>query len=199
LQVFPFPFLSLPSFFLSNVFLHLMGLLKLERSPFNLPTPLIIFQTFWEQIERFWFQIPCSFNSFLCAMWISSHSMDESSFMKIHQISRWNFFFQEIQPKFYSDQIHVVQGCKQDILYIFLTLFSTWKHTKIVFKFLTFLSISKQMKLFFSMGISSLLLAFKTICVISFGLEKVSQKYPPKYFFGLGMTLVTKTNLMNQK
>jgi hypothetical protein len=94
--------------------------------------------------------------------------------------------------------IKSIKGCKQDIFYILVTLFSTWKHEKKKnsnFKHSS--NISKQM-IFFFMGISSLLLAFKSnLCHIIW-----TWKNTPKVsliFQGLGMILVMKTNLINTK
>jgi hypothetical protein len=45
---------------------------------------------------------------------------------------------ESIQP---SINLHYIMtnGCKQNILYILVTLFSTWKHKNFFFKLLTFL------------------------------------------------------------
>ncbi len=80
-------------------------------------------------------------------------------------------------------------GCKQDILYILATLFATWKHQKNSFwNFEPSFNILKQMKLlFFSWASLASFWFFKAICVISFGLEKVPQKYPQQFFHSLGV------------
>jgi hypothetical protein len=86
LQVFPFPFLSLPSFFLFNVFFT-WWVFWILREALSTYLPL---KLFFEHIESFLFQISLFFNPFLWALWISSHS---NGWKFIHEISKWIFFF----------------------------------------------------------------------------------------------------------
>jgi hypothetical protein len=65
-----------------------MGLLKLERNPFNLPTPLNFFKHIESKLKGFDFKFPVLLIHFCVQCGFQAIPMDESSLMKIHQISR---------------------------------------------------------------------------------------------------------------
>ncbi len=95
-------------------------------------------------------------------------------------------------------------GCKKNILYILVTLFSTWKQKKnSFFNFLPSFTIWKQIKpLVFFMGISTLLLVSQNNLCHIIWTSKSTPKVSPtimSFFRGVGMILVMKTNSSTQK
>jgi hypothetical protein len=86
--------------------------------------------------------------------------------------------------------LNIIIRCKQDILYTFVTLFLIWKQKKyILLNFKPLLTFqNKWIFKFFSWASLASFLFLKTICVISFGLEKIPQKYPQQlcHFLGVG-------------